>query len=233
MPHFYGKLQGYQGEATRQGGKESGIYAQLQTWSAKARIDLDHIAPNGEVEKTDVLTISFGSLNGYSRNLLRLHNIDLIAAQTEDPKVDVIIRRINELGATLEKTALAAAKRKDKDDKKRKQEQERMVKARVTLRAQMPAEEKARLVRLIPSVELDKDGNFEDCSIRSLEMANLRRGEDGRSYAEISPIGTLQIYTFDVSTGEWLMPNGITPADLGIAAQIEMTGYGWRHEEER
>jgi hypothetical protein len=41
MAHFYGRLQGNRGEATRCGVKSSGIMATVETWESVLRVDQD------------------------------------------------------------------------------------------------------------------------------------------------------------------------------------------------
>src|SRR4051812_9544727 len=42
MAHFYGKLQGGRGAANRQGHKNSGIRAWIQSWGTRVTVMMDH-----------------------------------------------------------------------------------------------------------------------------------------------------------------------------------------------
>lgn len=67
MSHFYSRIQGNRGEATRCGSKASGITAWAQSWTARATTYMRHY--NGE----DHLEVALGDgPSGYTGQRLRL-----------------------------------------------------------------------------------------------------------------------------------------------------------------
>ena len=48
MSHFYGTIEGSRGEATRQGGKSSGITARAASWAGCVVVDLHHNEATGK-----------------------------------------------------------------------------------------------------------------------------------------------------------------------------------------
>lgn len=59
MAHFWGKLRGYRGEATRDGNEASGLVATLASWSGAVVVET-YIGENGEDRVKVSLTPSAG-----------------------------------------------------------------------------------------------------------------------------------------------------------------------------
>jgi len=65
MGHFYGTVQGNSKPATRQGTKDSGIYAVAQSWNGSVRVDFDELG--GETVCT--ISVQHGSSATHGRTL--------------------------------------------------------------------------------------------------------------------------------------------------------------------
>lgn len=107
MAHFYGTLQGQAGEATRTGGKRSGIRAKVRSWSGDATLYLDHSERTG----TDVLQIALKPENGYAVKLFEVEDYGALlrAIDAKDPAVMNALDALGEAAAKLSSASYKAA----------------------------------------------------------------------------------------------------------------------------
>jgi hypothetical protein len=167
---------------------------------------------------------------------LRFTDVSVIvdALGVSDPKIQAIRERlyneIDKLNAEAPKALKRAKRRKAKEMRAQRREERRLAAQRKEIRVTATLEEKARLVRLLHGVELDREGNFAEDSVLAMEMAKMHRGEDGHIYVEKRIGRGNWAYTFDVTEGRWIMP--FEPLDdIGLTLE-DLGGFGYRVEKE-
>lgn len=79
MSHFYGEIQGNRGLASRQGTKNSGIWAHIRGWNVGVKINGVHtqktdIAPENDTFKIDITKGSNNPFSVYSLEVIKRNN---------------------------------------------------------------------------------------------------------------------------------------------------------------
>src|SRR5262249_13144506 len=102
MAHFYGRLQGSRGEATRCGTKSSGIAATVRSWDGNLTTILLH---NGTCDEA---RIKLSPEDISARMMGRFNSPAVMAAlRTDDPAIHAAIDTIQDAFAQLNETAKA------------------------------------------------------------------------------------------------------------------------------
>jgi hypothetical protein len=235
MSHFYSSISGSRGPATRAGTAQSGISGYVQSWQARLDINMHHVTSE---DRDDAEFRLHGGPSNYDAGALALHftNVSTIvdALGVSDPKIQAIRERIyneiEKLNAEAPKALERAERRKAKEMRAQRREERRVAAERKEIRITAAPEEKARLVKLLHGVELDREGNFAEDSVLAMEAAKMHRGEDGHVYVEKRIGRGNWPFTFDVTEGRWVMP--WEPLDdLGLTLE-DLGGFGYRVEKE-
>lgn len=108
MAHFYGRLQGQAGEATRTGSKSSGITARGETWRCSGEVRILTRRDGG-----DSLMLRFGSKRN-ADTIFLLRDPDATAQVMDDPKIKRLFERVYELSARIEAETPKAQRRAEK-----------------------------------------------------------------------------------------------------------------------
>jgi hypothetical protein len=215
------------------GTKDSGFNAYAQGYGSRISVGFHH---NRESEHDDAaITIGGGYTSHAGSRGIYLPDVDSIvqALDSGDPKVARIWERIQGEFDKLAGEAAAAIARQERKREKEAREERRLMKRMEAERKQIIATldgtEKLRLTRLLDA-EWDVDGNPLEMKIYGPDYANLRYDEDGETILiEAQMPGfqrAWQPFTFDVSTGQWVLP--FDPDDIGVEDCIKATNYGWR-----
>jgi hypothetical protein len=218
------------------GTKDSGFDAYAQGYGSRISVCFHY---NRETEHDDASIMIGGGYTSSARGRgIFLPDVDAIvqALDCGDPKIARIWDRIQgEFDRLVGEapTAIARQERKrEREVREEKRLQKRLEAERKQILATMDGTEKARLSRLLDA-EWDVDGNPSAMHIYGPDYGNLRYDEDGETIlVQASMPGfkrSWQRFTFDVSTGQWVLP--FDPDDIGVEDCITESGYGWRVTE--
>jgi hypothetical protein len=233
MAHFYGGISGSRGPATRMGTKDSGFDCYAQGYGSRISVSFHH---NRETEHDDASVMIGGGYTSHARGrAIYLPDVDAIvqALDSGDPKIARIWDRIQ---AEFDKlvseapTAIVRQERKrEREVREEKRLQKRLEAERKQIIATLDGTEKLRLTKLLDA-EWDSEGNPMAMHIFGPDYGNLRYDEDGETVLVEAKLPgfkrTWQRFTFDVSTGQWVLP--FDADDIGVEDCINDSGYGWR-----
>jgi hypothetical protein len=233
MRHFYGGISGSRGPATRMGTKDSGFDSYAQGYGSRISVSFHY---NRETEHDDASVMIGGGYTSHARGrAIYLPDIDAVvqALDCGDPKIARIWDRIQcEFDKLVGEAPTAIARQERKREREVREErrlQKRLEVERQQIIATLNGHEKLRLTKLLDA-EWDEDGNPRAMNIYGPDYGNLRYDEDGETIlVEANMPGfkrSWQRFTFDVSTGQWLLP--FDADDLGVEEHITESGYGWR-----
>lgn len=227
MARFYARARGSEGEATRQGSQHSGLYVIAETWGSSARVDYDHLERLNDGKGGDRVQVAFGGKNSGRRVILELDNPDDVVKVMTDPKMEALFDRMYGISQQIQEEAPKAARRAAQAKKREEREEARRDKMQQKALRDMQPEEKARIVRLFPHVEINSDGNIDGTyHLTNRREGDLRIGNDGHVYVS-APIG-FGHFPFDVTDGVWVLP--VEPDDLGMSMEVQQ-GFGYRVDE--
>lgn len=107
MSHFYSEIQGARGPATRTGTKNSGIRANVRSWSGDATLRLVH----NELTGCDELGFDLRPEHGTNVRLLAVEDYGALlrTIQDKDPKVMKAIATLQKAGEKLSDATYKAA----------------------------------------------------------------------------------------------------------------------------
>jgi hypothetical protein len=204
-----------------------------QGYGSRISVSFHH---NRESEHDDASIMIGGGYSSSARGRgIYLPDIDAIvhALDSGDPKIARIWDRIQAEFDKLVSEAPTAIVRQERKREREVREEKRLLKRLETERKQILATldgtEKLRLTKLIDA-EWDSEGNPLAMHIYGPDYANLRYDEDGETILVEAKLPGFkrnwQRFTFDVSTGQWVLP--FDPDDIGVEDCITESGYGWR-----
>jgi hypothetical protein len=233
MAHFYGGISGSRGPATRMGTKDSGFDAYAQGYGSRISVSFHH---NRETDHDDASVMIGGGYTSHARGrAIYLPDVDAVvmALDSGDPKIARIWDRIQgEFDKLVSEAPTAIARQERKREREAREEQrlqKRLEAERKQIIATLDGTEKLRLTKLLDA-EWDADGNPLAMHIYGPDYGNLRYDEDGETILVEAKIPGFkrawQRFTFDVSTGQWVLP--FDADDIGVEDDINQSGYGWR-----
>lgn len=207
------------------GSMDSGIDGYVQGW--QSRISAAMNAHDGR--DAGYVTIGTGPSN-HNGGALRLDfpdiNMVVDALGCGDQRIEAIRKRlyaeVERLNTEAPKAVERAEKRRAREERARKRAAKQRIELQKTILRDMEANEKSRIVRLMPEVELDADGNFERDAAYKLcneSDGNLRYANDGSTDIIVSAKmpgfkRSWQHFDFNVTRGQWVF--SFEPDEIGV-----------------